>query len=250
MKPKMKRKVLSLLRVNRAHPNPNYGDKTVSNNDELATLQQRVFADPDDLIAAMRLTALERRLGIFHTTEEHTVEGPEGWVRVDNDFWDQGEMGRTYSAYDSMWTPPYSTYGDYIGSDVERSNQLELIDMLDAAEEATETELLYSLSYPGYGSVVLYIQRQAYLPRDVVEAINGLADYPLINEDRYSECENETREINWSNWGRDEFRRILEEECESWEDRSDEDIDAEYTNRNPDNWGYGEGGGAWAFPGL
>jgi hypothetical protein len=208
------------------------------------------MADPGDTHAAMRLTAMRRRLGLSHDTgEEHTVEGPEGWARVDDDFWGQGEMGRHYSNYD-MWIPPYSTYGDYVGSDVERSNQLELIDMLDVAEEETGTEL-YSLSYPGYGGVVLYIQRQAYLPEDVVNAINGLADYPLICEMRHSECENETREANWENWGREEFRSKLESEDESWEDREDNDIDEEYMNRNPDDsWGHGEGGGAWVFPGL
>lgn len=97
-----------------------------------------------------------------------------------------------------------ATGSDYSGNLVEKSNYRTL-----KAEFPWLVEL-----YGGYGTFGLaYLGKRENQNDRLIEAIDGLADYPLFSEDDHSQLEMETVEEQWVSDGRDEWKRAL---CKMW----------------------------------
>lgn len=110
---------------------------------------------------------------------------------------------------------PYTVWGDYVGSTVERSNYRSLV------EDYPDTFIEIS---GGYWSHVLYIRPERLNATEgLVEAIEGLFDYPLYNEDDHSQLEMDIAWEAWDAYLRSDIERddIPEHLCS--EDWSDED---------------------------
>lgn len=101
---------------------------------------------------------------------------------------------------------PYSGYSDYSGSTVEKSNN----DCFQ--EEYGEEEWVH----PVYGGHTTLIGLTGLLncPEDTFEEVigilEGLEDYPLIDEEHHSQLENELVNEAWDNWGEHDFTREVE----------------------------------------
>lgn len=103
---------------------------------------------------------------------------------------------------------PYSTYSDYSGCTVERSNCRVFEDMF---KEFLGTDMW--TIYGGYGTSGILITVKLYENNeDVREVISGLFDYPLINEDDLSELEMEIEDEDWDNWIKFDLTRELEKQ--------------------------------------
>ena len=109
---------------------------------------------------------------------------------------------------------PYTVWGDYVGSTVERSNYRSLLG--DYPETFIEI-------YGGYWSHVLYLPTFK-LSQDLVDVIRGLFDYPLVNEEDHSQLEMEIAWEMWDGWLKSEVEDGLNATYEiDTDDWSDED---------------------------
>jgi hypothetical protein len=89
---------------------------------------------------------------------------------------------------------PYSTWSDYSGSTAERSNCRVLSDMLK------DKPGVYPI-YGGYSTTGLLISME-YLESDsdLQDTLADLFNYPVINEDDWSQLECEIEDEDWASW--------------------------------------------------
>lgn len=115
---------------------------------------------------------------------------------------------------------PYTTYGDYIGSTVERSNHDAILD--DFADEVTS-------KYLGHGAYRLVVEADGEISAALYDSIESLRDYPLYSEDHHSYLESDIEDEDWRLYGRDEVRSQVENHARPLaEDDEDEDRFREY----------------------
>ena len=145
----------------------------------------------------------------------------------------------TYDAEEdgSVWLEvPHTTYGDYVGDTVTRSNQEVLL------EEYPETFYVVS---GGYSSSTLMLRVDGQrITEELFDRLAGLNNYPLLDEQQHSEVEERLANEMWGTFGRDEFKTelskalstILEldvDDVEEWEAWPDDDaIDAWFWDHN------------------
>jgi hypothetical protein len=98
--------------------------------------------------------------------------------------------------------PRYLSGSDYSGSTVERSNKRVFMEEFGDDPHVFET-------YGGYGTFGVLILATCD-NEEIAECLNGLHNYPLINEDDLSELEMEASNEAWENWARSDFTRALE----------------------------------------
>ena len=131
---------------------------------------------------------------------------------------------------------PYTSWGDYVGSTVERSN-------FDAIKEHFTTKdedgadvvpaWLFEVS-GGYGSSALCINLVALDECDdettdeLEEVLEGLNNYCVFDESHMSNLESELEFEDWCDWGRDDFVKeladVFEELHEELEERYGSDV--------------------------
>jgi len=101
---------------------------------------------------------------------------------------------------------PYSTYSDYSGCTVERSNCRTFLDMFKEYDEISMWEI-----YGGYGTTGCLITVELYESNDEIQdVINGLFDYPCIDDEDMSELEMEIESEDWDSWIKSDLMRELE----------------------------------------
>jgi hypothetical protein len=129
--------------------------------------------------------------------------------------------------------PGYCGGSDYSGNLVEVSNHKAIIDMMPNEYQDGAEYLVFS---GGFGTFDIAIRIDALTP-DLLDAIEGLEDYPLLDEDLHSQLEMESQNEAWENDIRSDFKTALGKALYStWEDspvseqRSDES-DADYETR-------------------
>lgn len=118
------------------------------------------------------------------------------WVR-DNLTWDQ---------HFDVWEMPYTISGDYCGDYVNKANATYLM--------ATHPDL-FQLARGSHGSEVVGITEEKRLAltdeewETIKEIVEGLEDYPIIDEDTHSNIEMEAKWEYWTEYGRDGVREDL-----------------------------------------
>lgn len=120
--------------------------------------------------------------------------------------------GRTFHTYDEkgkpFWIPSYCSAGDYCGNLVEASNVKALEEMLSEIE--TEKGItIYFLLHEAYDTRSLCLYPRAFAFPEIVEALNGLSDYPLLDDSLHCEMELEAQAESWDSWAREDFKREL-----------------------------------------
>lgn len=120
--------------------------------------------------------------------------------------------GRTFHDWDEkgkpFWIPAQCSFGDYCGSLVEKTNIKAMQEILDGIEEEKGIEV-YSILHEAYSTQSLCLLPRAFAFPEVVEALNSLTDYPLLDESLHSALELEAQAESWSSWAREDFKREL-----------------------------------------
>lgn len=98
--------------------------------------------------------------------------------------------------------PSSMSGSDYSGTTYHRSNYDTFL------EKFGDVEGVYSL-YGGYGTFAIAI-RADLVNEEIHEAIAGLNDYPVLDEDALTEYENELEGEAWNNWARHDFVQSIE----------------------------------------
>lgn len=101
-----------------------------------------------------------------------------------------------------VWISSHCQGGDYGGGTHNVSNARVLIDEFSSPE-------LREIG-GGYGSLGVAIDPR-YLSEDLLENLNSLESYPVLNEDEHSDYEMELESQAWESWAEREFRNALEE---------------------------------------
>lgn len=128
-------------------------------------------------------------------TEDNTVYWSD-LEKIDNP--DLSNTDNLYLMHD------FCQMGDYGGSLVEKTNTDILTD-----------EYGFIKVYGGYGSISCMIQIDALLcmPEEesdrILEVLEGLSDYPLIDDEELSNQESEQIDEAWDNWTKEDFIRSL-----------------------------------------
>jgi len=100
-----------------------------------------------------------------------------------------------------IWISSHCQGGDYGGCSHNISNARVLID------EFSSPELREIRG--GYGSLGVAVDPR-YLSEDLLENLQSLENYPVLNEDDLSHYEMELQDEAWESWAEEEFRRALE----------------------------------------
>jgi hypothetical protein len=114
-----------------------------------------------------------------------------------------------------------ATGSDYSGGTHSIANYRVLEEMQNEFPQIVTT-------YGGYSTYgIVFRLDQGPLPEELIEVIDALDAYPILDENVMSEVEMELQGENWESWARDDWRRKLEEEFgdEDVDELSDEDID-------------------------
>lgn len=108
---------------------------------------------------------------------------------------------RLWQSLSLLWVPNYCQSGDYGGAVHYFSNSRELLSSFSSPECR---ELIGS-----HGSHGVAIDPR-YLSEELLESLQSLESYPVLNEDALSELELELRDEAWESYLSKDFRRLLE----------------------------------------
>jgi len=100
-----------------------------------------------------------------------------------------------------VWISSHCQGGDYGGGTYNFSNARALIDEFSSPE-------LREIG-GGYGSFGVAVDPR-YLSEDLLNSLQGLEDYPVLDEEDLSHYELELQGEAWENWAEQEFRQALE----------------------------------------
>ncbi len=98
-----------------------------------------------------------------------------------------------------LFSVPYCQGSDYSGTAVERSNHRVFS---KEYSDAIET-------FGSFGSYGLVLLLDCEISDALIEALESLASYPLLDESDHSECEQEIINEGWESYGRSDFRHEL-----------------------------------------
>lgn len=115
------------------------------------------------------------------------------------------KAGREWFAVD------YCGGSDYVGDLATKSNYRSLMKLCKEALQDADTcqEPWFVELYGGHGTfgIVLHCART---PTDIYDVIYQLNNYPLVDEDDYSELQHDEEGEAWVNWASHDFNRALE----------------------------------------
>jgi hypothetical protein len=117
-------------------------------------------------------------------------------------------------------TPTYleirdASYSDYSGGSYNRSNYRSML--RDFSDHVIDT-------FGGYGTCALFVKLDSRIPILLAEAIVGLGDYPIYDEDDDSMLRMEMEQEDWDSWGRDDMQALV---VEAYEELTGQETDAE-----------------------
>ena len=112
---------------------------------------------------------------------------------------------------DTFVIPKYCTGSDYSGNLVEVSNYKAMVELLEGAE--LEEGIDYLTYSGGYGTFAIAIRAYSLIETtecdSIIDTLESLGDYPLIDESLESELEMESQNEAWESWGKREFAEEL-----------------------------------------
>jgi hypothetical protein len=117
---------------------------------------------------------------------------------------------------------PYTTYSDYLGGTVERSNNEVFLNRFGHLDG------VYTLCGAGTVRSVL-ISRELYnTNNEIRDLIKGLEEYPALDDENLSKVENELFEESWEDWIRADLITELKKQGKIEEDFEFSEVDEAY----------------------
>jgi hypothetical protein len=122
------------------------------------------------------------------------------------------EVGLEYNEHFHLWELPYASFSDYSGSMVERAN---------AEEWKKRLGNLVSVGHGGHGTEITGLHDEDDEDtvlgdithehmETIVSTIEDLENYPVLDEERLSELEQEEADRSWNEFTRDDFRKDMQ----------------------------------------
>jgi hypothetical protein len=106
-----------------------------------------------------------------------------------------------------LWLSDHCTSGDYCGAPHTLSNCRVLLEEFGGSPQCRE-------AYGSYGSSSVAIDVR-YLSDELLESLQSLESYPVLDEDHCSVLELELQNQAWENWAERDFQRALESRLSS-----------------------------------
>ena len=143
----------------------------------------------------------------YKTGKEQTLDPNDSlWWRKD---WNEGQDGR--------YIIPKLLFGsDYSGTLVEKSNAQAFAEQFKDGQG-----IWWQWVYGGHGTYGIVIDRQA-IPEEedpeepdtldaVLECLESLTDYPLLDDDLHTNMEIEAQDEAWNDWARGDFQKVIKQ---------------------------------------
>ena len=99
---------------------------------------------------------------------------------------------------------PFTAWGDYCGSTVEHANYNEMM------ESFKDNPALYDIR-GGYNSHSIVCHVDILQDEDILDILEGLQDYPLINDESHSNLEFDLQRESWDAWIKSDLKHKLDE---------------------------------------
>lgn len=162
--------------------------------------------------------------GYIHTIPVHELPPNEnGDIEYENESASYGDLKNCkldeQPITELYVMPRYCSGSDYSGGSVEASNCRVLLaefggiayeDDYVGKVDGNATFAGVHAVYGGHGTFAVAIRLDTFLRcKELREMLNGLDNYPLINEEDMTFLEMQWQDENWENWARDDFRREL-----------------------------------------
>ena len=106
-----------------------------------------------------------------------------------------------------LWLSDHCTSGDYCGAPHTLSNCRVLLEEFGGSPQCRE-------AYGSYGSSSVVIDPR-YLSDELLESLQSLENYPVLDEDHCSALELELQNQAWESWAERDFQRALESRLSS-----------------------------------
>jgi hypothetical protein len=106
-----------------------------------------------------------------------------------------------------LWLSNHCTSGDYIGAPYTLSNCRVLLEEFGGSPQCRE-------AYGSYDSSSVVIDPR-YLSEELLESLQSLESYPVLDEDHCSALELELQNQAWESWAERDFQRALESRLSS-----------------------------------
>lgn len=111
---------------------------------------------------------------------------------------------------------PHTTYSDYSGCTIERANCDEFMSQFGNLPGVWEL-------YGGFGTRGIVISLALYESNEEIKGvIDGLEDYPLINDEALCELETKIEGESWDSWVKDDLKRALDKASIEYPDDDDQ----------------------------
>jgi hypothetical protein len=114
---------------------------------------------------------------------------------------------RLWQGVSLLWLSDHALSGDYCGAPHTASNCRVLLGEFGGSPQCRE-------AYGSYGSRSVAIDPR-YLSDELLESLQSLENYPVLDENDCSELELELQNEAWENWAERDFQRALEERLSS-----------------------------------
>lgn len=114
---------------------------------------------------------------------------------------------RLWQGVSLLWLSDYALSGDYCGAPHTLSNCRVLLEEFGGSPQCRET-------YGSYGSRSIAVDPR-YLSEELLESLQSLENYPVLNEDDCGALELELQYEAWESWAERDFSRALEERLSS-----------------------------------
>lgn len=149
----------------------------------------------------------------FFAYENYDGEGPEGrsWLSY-GDLRSWKEYHNLYGEEaDVLYMPDVASGSDYSGSDVEKSNYEAL-----KRDYLKRSKYVYDVA-GGHGTYAIAFnltRLKGKLAEELADTFKSLSDYPLYDEDHWSELQTRQEEEDWASWIEGDFKRELKKSLE------------------------------------
>ncbi len=110
---------------------------------------------------------------------------------------------------DTQWYEvEYATGSDYSGGSVTQANNTELKKLLEEAHPGGESPAVWAEAHGGHGTYAILVVWDL-LDESIQEVLNGLEDYPAIDDESVSEVEHERESEAWEGWAQRDFEKAF-----------------------------------------
>ena len=144
------------------------------------------------------------------------------------------------------WGSDYTSGSDYNGGTVHLANYKTLEKMCEELSE--EHGQFWVTAYGGHGTYAIFFNVYT-TPDEIVEVLEGLDNYPSVDDEALSELEQEQSDEAWNNWAESDFKTGLEQKFSgNADDVSSEDLYAcfhEAMEKSNSYWEDQSGSGMW-----